>query len=290
MTIGPGIYNKSTGRNRPIFPARDHLQSRLLTCVVTGLLLLAVAMPPIAAHGLGQPMRSVGIPLLVSLSFGAAVWALRAATMGGVVLGILICFLLAQSPQISNGIFTHSVGRSALPALVAVFAISFAATKFRRSRKEAQGLAEPRRGRQASQIAANLGIAALFAATGRYEGCIAALAEAAGDTASSEIGQAVGGPVRLLTTGKPAPAGTNGGITLAGTMAALFGAAITVSVGALNHALWPHALVIFLAACAGVIFDSLLGATAENKGWIGNDLVNFASTLFAALLATFLSR
>ena len=31
-------------------------------------------------------------------------------------------------------------------------------------------------------------------------------------------------------------------------------------------------------------FDSLLGATVERRGWLGNDLVNFASTVFAAML------
>jgi uncharacterized membrane protein len=42
---------------------------------------------------------------------------------------------------------------------------------------------------------------------------------------------------------------------------------------------------LFLAAAAGLFFDSLLGATVERKGWLGNDLVNFTSTAFAALLA-----
>lgn len=290
MTIRPGIHNKSAGGNTTISPARNQFQSRLLTCFVTGLLLLAVVTPPLAAHKLGQPRLLAGVPLLVSLIFGAVVWLLRAATIGGVALGTLICFLLTQSPQASRGFAAYSVEWSALPSLIAVFAISFAATKFGRSRKETQGLAESRRGRQASQIAANLGAAALFAAVGRFEGCIAALAEAAADTASSEIGQVAGGTVRLLTTWKTVPAGTNGGVTVAGTVAALFGAAITVSVGALHPGLTPHVSAIFWSACAGVIFDSLLGATVENKGWIGNDLVNFASTLFAALLATFLSR
>ena len=37
-----------------------------------------------------------------------------------------------------------------------------------------------------------------------------------------------------------------------------------------------------LAAILGMLFDSLLGATLERGGWIGNDLVNFLSTAFAA--------
>jgi uncharacterized protein (TIGR00297 family) len=254
----------------------------MLTYIVTGLLLLAVVRSPAAAH--------TGTPLLISLIFGAMVWALRAATTGGVAIGILICFLLTRSPRALIEFSTYSIEGSALPALITVFVISFVTTKFGRSRKEAQGLAEERRGRRASQVVANLGIAALFAASGSYEGCIAALAEAAADTASSEVGQAAEGSVRLLTTLKVVPAGTNGGISIAGTIAALIGAGITVAVGARHHALWPHEMAIFLSACAGVLFDSLLGATFENKGWLGNDLVNFTSTLFAALLATLLSR
>jgi uncharacterized membrane protein len=39
-----------------------------------------------------------------------------------------------------------------------------------------------------------------------------------------------------------------------------------------------------------LFFDSLLGATAERKGWIGNDLVNFTSTAFAAGVAALVYR
>jgi len=34
----------------------------------------------------------------------------------------------------------------------------------------------------------------------------------------------------------------------------------------------------------------LLGATVERRGWLGNDLVNFSSTLFAAVLAAVVYR
>ena len=46
-----------------------------------------------------------------------------------------------------------------------------------------------------------------------------------------------------------------------------------------------EASIALLAACAGLFFDSLLGATVERRGWLGNDLVNFTSTLFAAVVA-----
>jgi len=284
-----GINDESTNRRRPIPDARDRAQSRALTLIVCLLLALAVAGPPVATLKLGLPLWPLAMPVAVSVIFGVIVWGLRAATPAGVAVGVLICFLLTQSPQVWTGFSAYPIEQSALPALIGVFVISFAATKYGRKKKEARGLAESRRGRQASQIVANLGVAALFAATGRYAGCIAALAEAAADTASSEIGQASGGPVRLVTTWSTVPSGTDGGISVEGTMAGVAAAAIVVAIGGIHHALWPHGAATLISACAGLFFDSLLGATVERRGWIGNDIVNFSSTLFAALLASALS-
>jgi len=35
----------------------------------------------------------------------------------------------------------------------------------------------------------------------------------------------------------------------------------------------------------GLLFDSLLGATVERKGWLNNDAVNFLSTASASAFA-----
>jgi uncharacterized protein (TIGR00297 family) len=50
---------------------------------------------------------------------------------------------------------------------------------------------------------------------------VAALAEAATDTVASEIGQYRGADARLITTWQRVPAGTDGGITIAGSLAGL---------------------------------------------------------------------
>lgn len=265
--------------------ARDQTQSRVLVWIV-GLLLVAGAIaPPLATLRLGLPLWPLTMPFAFSAGFAVLVYSLRAATLGASSLGFLICFILAQSPEVWTRYSPYPGPYSALIALVAVFVLTYAATRLGRNRKEARGLAEPRRGRRASQIVANLGVAGLFAAAGGYAGCIAALAEAAADTVSSEVGQAIGGPARLLTNWNNVPPGTDGGITIIGTAAGLAAAAVVVALGAPHYALWPKTATVWLCACAGLFFDSLLGATLERRGWIGNDLVNLGSTLFAALLA-----
>jgi uncharacterized protein (TIGR00297 family) len=280
--------NENRLPGRRITEAQDRAQSTTLTWVVGGLLALAVVLVPIAVLRFSMPLRSVAVPLLVSAAFTGVVYGLRAATPAASALGFLICFLLAQSPAIWSRYAQRDGSYPLLPALLTLFILTFAATRFGRSRKEARGLSESRRGRRSSQIVANLGIAGLFAIVGYFEGAVAALAEAAADTVSSEIGQATGHPARLITTGKIVPAGTDGGVTVAGTVAGLLAAAIVTAVGAQHHPLLPTHGVIWGAAAAGLLFDSVLGATVERKGWLGNDLVNFVSTLFSATLATLL--
>lgn len=253
---------------------RDGWQSAGLVWIVTPLLALGAAYAPLHAVARDSTLAPWIMPLLLSAGFAALVWLLKAATKPAAAIGFLVCVILAQQP-----------GFHALLALVALFVLTFAATRFGRSKKESQRLAEGRRGRSASQIVANLGVAALCGSLGWHLGCIAALAEAAADTVSSEIGQAVAGRVWLITTGRRAPAGTDGGVSVAGTAAGVMAATLVVVTGLMHFAGWPEALLVLAAACAGLLFDSVLGATIERRGWVGNDLVNFSSTLFAAAIA-----
>jgi uncharacterized protein (TIGR00297 family) len=114
----------------------------------------------------------------------------------------------------------------------------------------------------------------------------AALAVAASDTVSSECGQALKREARLITTLQKVPAGTDGGITLAGTVAgtaaALLVSAVGLRVGLLST---PWMWIASLAGVGGMVIDSFLGALFERRGWIGNDSVNFISTVVAAVTA-----
>lgn len=231
----------------------------------------------------------------ISGVFGLVVWRLRAGTLGAAATGAAITASLMYST--TRFPYATSWIHGGLLPLLAVFLLTFAATKIGKSKKEKLGTGESKRGRNAAQVAANLGTAALLTQAFTLgethswnslsaSAAIAALAEAAADTVSSEIGQVFGGYPRMLTTLRRVEPGTDGGITLAGTVAGTIAAAIVAAIGvwALGGDWFAWA---FLAAGAvlGLFFDSLLGATAERKGWLNNDAVNFLSTLSAPILA-----
>jgi uncharacterized protein (TIGR00297 family) len=112
---------------------------------------------------------------------------------------------------------------------------------------------------------------------------LAAMAEAAADTVSSEIGQVLGGRPRLITTFKTVDAGRDGGISVAGSLAGLVAAAIVAGAGSwAMHCGWQSFWISGAGAVFGLFFDSLLGATFEERGWLNNDAVNFLSTGSAA--------
>ena len=260
--------------------ARDRAQSLWLVVVVVPALVLAAVGSCVVAVTVGS-VGALLFPVGFSVGFAGLVWALRSATLPAAGVGLLVCLISAVAVRGPAGFFT----RPALLALIALFVLTFAATRYGRKKKEARGLAEARSGRRASQVVANLGVAALCASVGWYGGCLAALAEATADTVSSEVGQAIGGPTWLITKFRRVPAGRDGGVSVAGTLAGVLGAGLVVMVGLPGLVRWRDGVVVFVCACAGLAFDSVLGATVEERGWLGNDLVNFCSTLFAAGLA-----
>ena len=116
---------------------------------------------------------------------------------------------------------------------------------------------------------------------------VAVLAEATADTLASELGEVLGGPPFMITTLRRVAPGSDGAVSLAGTVAGTSGALLValVAMPALGLSI-GSALGAGLGAIGGLFFDSLLGATAERRGWLNNDAVNFLSTIAAAVIAT----
>ncbi|MHB1021043.1 MAG: DUF92 domain-containing protein [Acidobacteriaceae bacterium] len=270
-----------------ISDARDRIQSLWLVVLCLPLLACGVAFHAMRAW-IYKDFFSLILLLGISAAFGFVVWRLRAATAGAAAIGGLICSCIL----LGTG---RSVLHSAFLPLLTLFLLTFATTRWGRTKKQAMGVAEARTGRKASQVMANLGAAGMVAVLvpghiAWVTACIAALAEATADTVSSELGQIMGGQPVLITTFRPVAAGTDGGITLAGSLAGIAGAAMVVMVAFLTLPLHATALgIAFLAGVLGLFVDSLLGATVERRGWLGNDLVNFTATAVAALCAAGLS-
>src|SRR5262249_20976494 len=123
-------------------------------------------------------------------------------------------------------------------ALLMVFVVTLTATRIGYERKRQLRVAEPSGGRTAAQAMANLGIAAMIVAiapAGWPVLALAALAEAAADTGSSEIGMAFPGKTILITTLRPVAPGTDGGISLVGSIAALLSAAAVALLAVVSH-------------------------------------------------------
>ena len=234
----------------------------------------------------------------LSLLLGLVTWKLRAATPGAAFTGAAITaslmFSTASSPT-SPGILRSSGTRGRRARLL---------RHPPRPRGKRAHSASPsdRSGRTAAQVAANLGFAALVssefvqgwltdqprfvrltaAPMPMFAVALAALAEAAADTVSSEVGQVFGGRPRMITTLRRAEPGADGAITLVGTLAGIVAAAIVAAAGTLAL---DGGRAMFSVTCAGAVFgllfDSLLGATLERRGWLNNDAVNFLSTASA---------
>jgi uncharacterized protein (TIGR00297 family) len=242
--------------------------------------------------------RALWQGIAISVALAVLVLATRAATPGAALTGaVFTAALYLQTPGL----------RTALWPLFALLVLTFSATRFGRRRKEALGTAEARRGRTASQVAANLGVAAIagiplstahvftpvaFGGRAAMVAMIAAMAEATADTVSSELGQVLGGQPLMITTFRRVPAGTDGGISLVGTLLGSLAAAVLVAAAAcaLPQLSRIDALVALTAGIAGVFIDSLLGAIPERHGWLNNDAVNALSTLAAALLGAGATR
>lgn len=301
------------GWKKAISPQRDYLQSALLVWVV-GAMLAVMSFDTLrraAPFARQFPLFIFGV-IGISAAFALVVLGLRAATVGGAACGAMICLLLT----FWTGSLTGSLGRTGLTPLILLFLLTFLATRAGRQHKTMAGLAEERRGRTAAQVIANLsvaglcvsphtswayaramihglspGISATSAGWAMKAMCLAALVEATADTVSSEIGQAFGGQPVMLTTMRRVTPGTDGAVTILGSGAGIVAGAIVAGAGSWAMRLEPVATgIAFGAGICGLFFDSLLGATLERRGWLGNDLVNFASTVFAAALASTAAR
>jgi len=252
------------------------------------------------------PLSNFDIGAVAATAVAVAAYRVRALDAGGALAACAV------------GTATYgALGLRGAAVLLAFFITSIALSRAGKARMakllEDAGKTGPRDG---AQVIANGGVAAACALLAlwvdpRYAiGFAGAFAAATADTWATEVGTLARAVPRSILTFRPVATGLSGGITVAGTLAEIVGALWVALVAQL---LAPHTFVA--VACAGIggaVFDSVLGASVQSKrwcpnckraterephtcgantsplrgfAWIGNDTVNFASTLAGAAIA-----
>ena len=183
-------------------------------------------------------------------------------------------------------------------AVVVYLAAGSLVTKIGWRDKQKRGLAEARGGRRGpanvwGSAATGAALALLIDSGLEPKGLLlagfcASFAAKLADTFGSEIGKRWGGQPRLITTLRPVPAGTEGAISVEGTLASAAGSVLmTLVLFALQ--LLPSlavSAVVMLIGFVATLAESLLGALAQDRvSWLSNELVNAIQTTLAALLA-----
>ncbi len=199
-----------------------------------------------------------------------------------------------------------ALGWQGYAVVIVYFILGTAVTRLGMARKQAAGIAEGRSGVRGPEnvwgsalagAVCALAIASLQtwanAATVAVWVPLLALAYVSSfstklsDTTASEVGKAYGRRTFLITTLKPVPPGTEGAVSLEGTLAGLLGSVAIALVG------WGVGLmpvwglgVCLVAAFLATTLESLIGATLQSRlPWLTNELVNIINTSTGAALA-----
>jgi uncharacterized protein (TIGR00297 family) len=254
--------------------------------LVTGAFLYCAYMIELQALEGNFPYLGKRIALAVAINafFAMLALTLKMVNRSGAIAG----FLLGVAVYMGYGWKSFLI-------LFTFFLLGSVSTRIGYASKARRGIAEKRRGARSWREALANSLAgaffALLAITTQHEAAflvalVAAFAEAAGDTISSEIGQLLSRRAYLITTLKPVPAGVDGGISVGGTLVGLAASAIVAGVGySLGMCSAAGVVIALAAALAGNLLDSLLGATIERRGLVTNGIVNFTGTSFAGGLA-----
>jgi uncharacterized protein (TIGR00297 family) len=207
--------------------------------------------------------------------------------------GAFAAFVLGTTIIVTTNIFW-------LLLLMSLLVLAGIATRTRYEEKAARGTGEAREGvRRTRNVLANGLVPTLIALAqdpiDAWLGAgassllfVGSVAAAAADTFASEFG-GLSEKTVLITTGKPVPPGTDGGVSLAGQIAALAGSLLVAAIGIVLLSLsftWsappggvPLTVTSLAAATAagfiGCQMDSLLGALFEVRGILTKEEVNF---------------
>ncbi|KAK4387154.1 protein VTE6, chloroplastic [Sesamum angolense] len=214
--------------------------------------------------------------------------------------GIAAAFLLGT-------LTWRAFGSSGFLLVATFFVLGTAATKVKMAQKEAQGVAEKRKGRRgpgsvigssaAGCVCAFLSIYGIggeaFARLWEL-GFVASFCTKLSDTVSSEIGKAYGRTTYLVTTFKIVPRGTEGAVSTEGTVAGLLASILLASVGCIMGEInAPEAVICVIASQIANLAESIIGAALQEKEgfrWLTNDAANVINISTGSILAVLMQQ
>ncbi|NJL98091.1 MAG: TIGR00297 family protein [Synechococcaceae cyanobacterium SM2_3_2] len=197
-----------------------------------------------------------------------------------------------------------SLGWRGYSVVAAYFVAGTLVTKVGMVQKEAKGIAEKRGGARGPENVWGSAFTGAVCAVGFlfwpdpfwWLAYSASFAAKLADTTSSEIGKAYGQRTFLITTLQPVDAGTEGAVSLEGTVAGILvaGGLTMLSywvggawTGLLQGGLWIGCC--WLAAIAATTVESWMGVVIQPRfDWMTNELINGIQTTLAALFALLL--
>lgn len=225
-------------------------------------------------------------------------WIFILLTAAGMLLSVLYK-KLTLTASLTGGLLSICIykggGITGVTMMASFFLIGTLATSWKTGYKQRNNLAEAGKGRRAAgQVFANAGLAAMLGIIAwlddSYRVAVSVLiaacfSSAAADTVSSELGNVYGKKYYNIITLKKAERGLNGVISAEGTALGLLGSIFIAFIYAFHYGWSVNVIIIIAAGTTGNIADSVLGATLEKKGFLGNNAVNFANTVVAGLTA-----
>ena len=230
-------------------------------------------------------LQMVVAAVIVGFTFGYFAFRSKTADLSGLFSAALVGIILL--------VFAYPEGTQWFLIMLVFFILGSVATKYKFEYKKRIGVEQGQSGARGYKNVFANGIVAAAAAVlfgvfqqpvfaVMYVGCVAT---AAADTLASEIG-VTGGVPFMITTLKRVPIGTNGGVTLVGESVALLGGFLVSLAALLLGVITPWMLVVCtIAGFVGTNIDSLVGATLENKGFLGNAGTNLLATIGGGLFA-----
>ncbi|KAK6934125.1 Protein of unknown function DUF92, TMEM19 [Dillenia turbinata] len=270
-------------------------------------------MHTVVTRALSSPDQVGGFSKVISLIQSSPTW--KSALLNNLLIFIVGSPLLVSGLSLSGiasafllGTLTwRAFGPPGFLLVAAYFVIGTAATKLKLAQKEAQGVAEKRKGRRgpgsvigssaAGCVCAYLSIFGIGgeAFTQLWQlGFVASFCTKLSDTVSSEIGKAYGKTTYLVTTFKVVPRGTEGAVSAEGTFAGLLASILLAIVGYLMGQIdAPEAAICIVASQIANFGESVLGASFQDKEgyhWLNNDGVNVINISVGSVLAVLMKQ